>query len=243
MRLEVNSQLAVERKEEESEAAGNAKKTATATQDDENEETVGFTLEDYASPGATVHMYDTILDSIALNTHSDTPTKSLPYLQRVIERYHQDGGIENNRNVATVPTVMSFNTVLRACANTPYTEGQEEVRDNALQVGFNTYDFMRHFVHRNSATYAYMMQIIAKFLPPSETRGNIAYGMWAQAKSEQVIDQMVIDSTMQAYTPSNGEEFDTWIEETIKDKGFENIPQKWRKNSKVRRHQKPSGIY
>mmetsp|Transcript_3430 Transcript_3430/g.5044 ORF Transcript_3430/g.5044 Transcript_3430/m.5044 type:complete len:422 (-) Transcript_3430:169-1434(-) len=245
MRLEVNSQLAVERKEDEESTAANAPKTTTKNeaQGDEEEQPTGFTLEDYASPGATVQMYDTILDSMALNTHADTPLTALPYLQRVVERYHHDGGIGQNLNEATVPTVMSFNTVLRAVANTPYTEGQEEVRDNALQVGFTTYDFMRHFVHRNSATYAYMMQIVAKYIPPSATRGNIAYGMWTQAKKEQVIDQMVIDSTIGAYTPSNGKDFDTWVEETIKDKGFENIPQKLRRNSKSRRHQKQSGIY
>jgi len=241
MRLEVNSQLAVEQKEDEQSAA--AATTNKETSGDEKEPLTGLTLEDYASPGATVQMYDTILDSMALNAHADTPLTALPYLQRVIERYHHDGGIERNLHEATVPTVMTFNAVLRAVANTPYTEGQEEVRDNALQVGFTTYDFMRHFVHRNSATYAYMMQIVAKYLPPSATRGNIAYGMWTQAKKEQVIDQMVIDSTIGAYTPSNGKDFDTWVEQTIQDKGFQHIKQKWRKNSKSRRHQPHNGIY
>jgi hypothetical protein len=200
--------------------------------------------DDCASPGPTVDMWDTLLDSMAVTATKETPTTMLTILQRVLERHEEDGGAERNTNPYTVPTILTFNAVLRGVANTPFDNNNSNdhyVRDNALQTAFGVYDEMRFHAERNAATYQYMIQVVGKFLPPSKTRGNIAYGLWTHAKRNHVASQEVLDALHQTGFSTNGDEFDKWLKENPTD--TKHMPLNWRKNYKLRRYNKNDATY
>jgi hypothetical protein len=223
-------------------------------QDDDNDDDDD---EDCAGPGPTVEMWDTLLDSMAVTASRDTPSNMTSILQRVLERHAEDGGAERNTNPFTVPTILTFNAVLRGVANTPYSNhnnNDDEIREEALQTAFGVYDEMRlHHVgtaaaadnnnNRNAATYTYMLQVVAKFLPPSRTRGNIAHGLWTHAKRNHVASKQVLEAlTQHANVPSNGVEFDQWTNDN-NNNNVNNMPLNWRKNYKMRRYNRNDETY
>lgn len=198
-----------------------------------------------ATPGPTVDMWDTLLDSMAVTATRETPSTMMTILQRVLERHEEDGGFERNTNPYTVPTIRTFNAVLRGIANTPYDNNNHnnntDVRDSALEVAFGVYDEMRFHTERNAATHQYMIQVVNKFLPPSKTRGNIAYGLWTLAKRDHVASQEVLDALLSVFSSNNGVEYDNWIKENGTD--TKRMPLSWRKNHKLRRYNRNDATY
>jgi hypothetical protein len=201
--------------------------------------------EDCAGPGPTVDMWDTLLDTGAVTASRETPVDMARILRRVLERHDEDGGAERNTNPYTVPTILTFNAVLRGVANAPYVKGDDDdnaarMRDEALQTAFGVYDEMRFHVDRNAATYAYMLRVVAKFLPPSKTRGNIAHGLWTHAKRNHVASRQVLEALHHTNIPSNGVDFDEWFRDNV---DIKNTPVNWRKNYKLRRYNRDDETY
>jgi hypothetical protein len=209
--------------------------------------------EDCAGPGPTVDMWDVLLDTGAVTTSRETPVDMARILRRVLERHEEDGGAERNTNPYTVPTILTFNAVLRGVANAPYVMGEGDngndnddddnaarMRDEALQTAFGVYDEMRFHVDRNAATYAYMLRVVAKFLPPSKTRGNIAHGLWTHAKRNHVASRQVLEALHHTNIPSNGVDFDEWFRDNV---DIKNTPLNWRKNYKLRRYNRDDETY
>jgi len=79
------------------------------------------------------------------------------------------------------------------------------------------------YPQRNSATYIHMFHTIAKYLPPSSTRGNVAYGLWMSCTGHDgVLDDKVLDAYVEANTRSgsNGEKYDAFVQKLTT---FDNI--------------------
>lgn len=226
---------------DDSSSTMNSEEGSIQQQEEEEED------EDCAGPGPTVDMWDTLLDTGAVTASRETPVDMVRILRRVLERHDEDGGAERNTNPYTVPTILTFNAVLRGVANAPYVKGDDDndddnarIRDEALQTAFGVYDEMRFHVDRNAATYAYMLRVVAKFLPPSKTRGNIAYGLWTHAKRNHVASRQVLEALHHTNIPSNGVDFDQWF----RDNGdIKNTPLNWRKNYKLRRYNRNDETY
>lgn len=228
-----------------------------------------------ATPGPSIYMYDALLDAIACcaeqqaeqvqdNNNAGSSNSSMEYLtlarsvyERAMARHHADGG-PNANNRLTMPTLVTYNAVLRTCAAVQYdhnnsgsTNEQVQVRDAALDLAFVVYDALNAnsptdptstsnavsknrsskkvnkakvkagtvssgagMPQRNSATYAHMLRLIAKYLPPSPTRGNVAYGLWLSCTGHDgVLDDGVIQAYVEANTRngSNGQRYDAFV--------------------------------
>jgi hypothetical protein len=201
-------------------------------------------LDDFALPGPTVAMFDTLLDAMACHCTSpvSTPAHAATLLRVILSRHQWDGGDTKNTNVHTKPTALSWNAPIRLVSNMPYDPTDKRPsrikrRDEALLVAFGTFSHVSqsHDLLRNSATYAYLLQIVAKYFPPSRIRGNIAHGIWHHAMEQGLIDEMVLDSYLRANTPSNGAEFDNYRLKNLDGKTFHDLPATWKKFSRVKR--------
>lgn len=218
--------------------------------DDEEEEEY---MDDFAAPGPTVHMYDIFLDTVACSMMSGTELAStiidchdcLGFLGEIVARHELDGGDLRNRNPHTIPTLQSFNSAIRIAANAPWSSsaGNDDAdtaatdRENALILALGAFDALSQsaILERNSATYTYLLQTIAKYFPPSQSRGNIARGMWQHALLQGVIDEGVMDAMIAVNTPSNGPIHDKYVQETIAGKQLNDLTHKWRRFCRVRR--------
>jgi hypothetical protein len=226
---------------------GSVEDSVGASLDDEGE---GESyLNDFSLPGPTTHMYDVVLDSIAC--HPTEPRQGFFLLQHVLGRHGLDGGDERNSSEYTRPTVLSYNAPIRLAANLPYdgssSSSSAELRDEALQLALGAFDALGHsaIVQRNSATYSYLLQVIAKYLRTGETRGNIALGIFHHARVHGLIDDAVLDAFRAAHTPSNGRDFERWI---LKHLGSTNrpakeLPHRWRRQGRARRHHPRESTY
>ena len=234
-----------------------------------------------AAPGPSIYMYDSLLDAIACCAEAEQDTagtssmSSMEYLtlarsvyERAMARHRADGG-PNANNRHTMPTLITYNAVLRTCAAVEYNGESEQVRDAALDLAFVAYDALNAnaptdaastsnavsknksttnnttnttMPKRNSATYAHMLRVIAKYLPPSPTRGNVAYGLWLSCTGHDgVLDRNVIQAYVEANTRngSNGAQYDAFVAKLA---GVENnmqendvLRQNWWRNRKSRR--------
>jgi hypothetical protein len=115
---------------------------------------------------------------------------------------------------------------------------------------------------RNSATYAYLLQTVSNCIPPSLSRGNIAFGLYHKAcDQEGVIDENVIkamrsiggyeednnDDGTSAPPVSNGPIFDNFLQTEL-GAGVSSALEKGRslrqdRNYKLRRHLDWDGSY
>jgi hypothetical protein len=217
--------------------------------DDENEASY---LNDFGLPGPTTHMFDILLDSVAC--HPTELRQGFLLLQNVLGRHGLDGGDERNTNEYTRPTVLSYNAPIRLAANLPYDRSDSssaELRDEALQLALGSFDALAHssIVARNSATYSYLLRAVAKYLPTSATRGNIALGIFHHARVQGLVDDSVLAEFLAAHSPSNGEDFDRWIAKHLGSlnaglvSAAKDLPHRWRRHSRARRYHPRESTY
>jgi len=205
-----------------------------------------------APPGPTVAMYDLILDAIAVSIPSSADPLSLLQTSRklylkALERYELDAKAGTDEwNPSSCPTPATFNAVIRAAT---IAADDEEVRDWAMENAFFAFDAMYHhaIVHRNSATYRYMLDMIGVHFPVGEMRGNIAAAMWEKALQDKVIDVALFESMKKVGGENHGELFDVWWKGTeklfVKDVNGYGFPMVWGKNKKLRRFDKRFDTY
>jgi hypothetical protein len=212
-------------------------------------------------------MYDILLDSMAVKAAGEcelfeaittadddtymTPIDFVTCLRQIHAAHTLDGGDAINTNLATFPTMQSFNATLRGIASCKFTttaseEGEEKdkqlqlIRDQAMDA-FGIYNSMAHTssqrLKRNSATVTYMLQIVNKYIPTSRSKGNIAFSIWMQGTKEGIVDASTFNvqqSFKDANTPSNGVEFDEFVNEKCQADFV--LPTKWIRHAKNRRH-------
>ena len=206
-----------------------------------------------APPGPTTAMYDLILDAHArLLSQSKDDATTISLLQTSVELLEK---VENREDLdkaqgfgSNKPTQCTYNSILRGCASLSPSV-TEEARDLTLMHSSRIFDTMirSESVVRNSATYAYYLEIVRKFLPKCESTGSIAYNVWYQAMTEDhVIDVNVVESLIK-FEGGYGPHFDKFVQETREryDKttnGF-GFPMKWSRNKNLRRYQKRHTTY
>lgn len=211
----------------------------------------GSHMEDFALPGPTTHMFDILLDSMACTPKAEfvSPQAAFHILEDIIGRHKIDGGDGMNCNVHSMPTAMSYNAALRVAAEAHYDVSNKSPanvrhRDEALRLALGAFDAMsQSAIELNCATYTYLLMAITKYFPASRIRGNIAHGMFHHAKIQGLIDQGVLVAYRAANTPSNGAEFDDWIQGTLDGSSLQDLPMKWRRNNSHRRHHPREAIY
>lgn len=138
-------------------------------------------MEEFALPGPTVSMYDTLLDSVAALgsvSKSKEPEDIFGIFNQILYRHKLDFGISSsihnignkeeqkrndndkgNMNPHTLPTAASMNASLRCIATIPYennSEDNDELRDEALMVAFHVYDA---FYSKANLTYDHYIPI------------------------------------------------------------------------------------
>lgn len=155
-----------------------------------------------------------------------------------------DGGDLKNTQPQTVASVLSYNAPIRIVASLPYERNQINIRDYGLMMAFEAYDALTHSDRclRNSATFTYILQTVAKYMPPSRNKGNVAAGLFYLAQQEGCVDNQVLDAYRLANTPSNGLEFDSWSSSS-QGKSVGDLPHAWRRNNKSRRHHAREATY
>ena len=200
---------------------------------------------DFAFPGPTTAMYETLLDSLACQGKGIHTSWDL--FQDVLGRHALDGGDEFNTNEFTRPSVVCYNTLIRAAANQKHDVEKLDVkdRDHAILLAFQSYDALKQskLVEANSATYCYLLQTVSKYFPPSRSRGNIAHGMWHQACTQGLVDDSVIQAHLDANTPSNGNEFDEYRKNNLEGHTRKSLPQKWTRLSQKLRYDPEDTFY
>ena len=139
-------------------------------------------------------------------------------------------------------------SILRGCASISPSV-TDEGRDLALLHSSRIFDTMARSdsVVRNSATYAYYLEVTRKFLPKCASTGSMSYYIWFQAMTEDhVIDVNVVDTLMK-FEDGYGPDFDKFVQETRErydgsTNGF-GFPMKWSRNKNLRRFDKKSTYY
>ena len=220
---------------------------ASVEEDSDDTGTSGDMMEDFAMPGPSVDMYDTYLDTIAsaaalVQSPENTPPlltskNAFATLETILSRHQLDGGDDVNTNRHTLPTQISYNAVMRTAANLPFESGDdlssaEVYRDWAIMASFSAHDALTHAagLERNSSTYAYLLQVVAKYMPPSTYRGNVARGLWKLAKTNGVYNAQVQEALLLANATSNGPDHDEWLDENIRGKDWRtDAPHRWRR--------------
>ena len=139
------------------------------------------------------------------------------------------------------PTAVSFNAVIRTAANADVDPNNEEERDLALTSSFLSLYRIHNseYVHRNSATFTYILKVVEKYIPKSRSRGNIARGLFQKACDDGVVSDTVLNA-LAKISGGGGVDFDAWIPQIIEGK---ELPQKWRRNVKLRMHRHGGGVY
>jgi hypothetical protein len=212
----------------------------------EEEEGQDDLMMDYALPGPTVDMYDIFFDTLAVTADkmgdprqfsarkaSNLLTSRNVYdtFHKLYDRHTMDGGDDLNNNTYTMPTQISYNAAIRTVANLHYDGKSEVYRDLALAVALAMHDAITHSpLPNNSSTYAYILQVVSKYLPACELKGNVAHAFWKMAKTEGVYNDQVQKAYFQAHQPSNSARHDEWIDKNLK--GFDwrtGVPQRWRR--------------
>jgi len=195
----------------------------------------------FASPGQTIGMFDTLLDTISMVEDNNAPAMMGNIFERINERFEQDGGLAHNVNPNTVPTQMTYNAGLRAIANTA--NSSEKTRDDALMHAFNIFQYAKSGDKKcNAATYVYMVQIIAKYIPPSEMSGNVAHAFWNLAKEDKVIDTNLMRE-MELIDSGGFGKYEKFIDENVRNKDIEDIPIGWKMSGKSLRYNEEDDTY
>ena len=195
-------------------------------------------MDDFAIPGPTTHMYDTLLDAMACHAGNSTDVvtarDTYQLLEEILSRHAMDGGDAHNAMGYTRPTIQSYNASIRVAAQLPFDASDTRPsnlsrRDDAIHLGFCAFGALSEsqLVQRNSATYTYLLQVISKYFPASRSRGHIARGMLLHARDQGLLDAPLLEAYRLANEPSNGSEFDATLALLE-----EPVPHKWRANNR-----------
>ena len=210
-------------------------------------------VHDFALPGPTVNMYDTILDTLACAAPQSTdPIQDMAtatnVYDMVILRHFLDGGdYAATANVHTRPTILTFNAQIRLAAQLPWHDGDSiEHRDDAITMAVAAF-FRTHecgVVERNSATHTYLIQCMQKYMPPSRIRGYMAMSVVQSARYHGILSPTVIETFKQCSIPSNCREHDELIlKQFTGDNYMAKLPFKWFRLSKKRQYAKREEVY
>jgi hypothetical protein len=183
---------------------------------------IGSKDDDFAIPGVTTNMYDTILDAMACASQFSLDASKDSYLQllepddlyRVSlaawkahdlnnQHHNKSDSVDHYWFPSTVPTMITYNATLRGIGNLCLAENEnnnEERRgiivDQGLAYGFGVYNHLTHNKHglpkRNAASIIYLLQTIKACIPPSRTRGNMTVALWHQASMEGLVTPKLI---------------------------------------------------
>lgn len=227
LRLKMRSQLAIEDGKDPDEDLSWRNKDVEMDKERLNgQSSDGDRGQAFASPGQTIGMFDTLFDTMSMVTDHNTPATVGNIIKRIEERFQQDGGLAYNINPSTVPTQMTWNAGLRAIANT--NNSCEKTRDDALTSAFSIFDHLGDAnAKRNGATYTFMVQIVAKYIPPSEISANVAHALWHLAKEDKVINKNLMKA-MEIIDSGGYERYEQFITENVRGKTIEDIPQDWK---------------
>jgi hypothetical protein len=225
-------------------------------------------LDDFAIPGVTTAMYDTILDAMACAASGTVSSPGSSYLNnlepedlyRVAGAAWKAHDLNNQHNsesdlffAATTPTMVTYNATLRgignlclAAAGSDNAERKTMMVDQGLAYGFGVYNHLTHNDHclpkRNSASIIYLLQVIQACIPPSRTRGNMTVALWHQASMEGLVTPELISTMKDLHAETNGPEFDVFLESLDKcTTGTESgkiTPQRFARFAKKFRHSK-----
>lgn len=191
-------------------------------------------LNDFALPGPTTFMYDTVLDSIACQKSYKDPLDTMQtaeHLQhRIMQRHILDGGDEKNCNEHTRPSQMSFNTLIRIGSRMP--NRNEQVRDTAITLAFESFQSMQDckVTELNSATHTYLLDTVSAFMPTSRVKGNIACGIYGQAHDDRLVNGSLVKAFARTNEPSNSKGDDKAVADAHE------VSPKYKANSRKRRH-------
>lgn len=155
-----------------------------------------------------------------------------------------DGGDLANTQPQTALSVLSYNAPLRIAASLPYVEHDVTARDQGLLLAMEAYDALVQSKSclRNSATFCYVLQAVAKYMPASRNRGNVVEGFFAVAQEEGCVDESVLAAYALAQTPSNGPEFED-CQIFDQDAALGDLPHSWRRHNKARRFHPREATY
>lgn len=211
-----------------------------------------------APPGPTNAMYDLILDAIAVSVGSSNNALAMLEHSRnlynqSLQRYELDAKAGTDAlNPESCPTAATFNAVIRGAAKAAVlrAHNDEQVRDYAMENAFFAFNAMYHhpIVHRNAATYRYMLEMMEAVFPVGAMRGNIAAAMWEQAVQDKVVDLSLFEVMKRfANASSHGEMFDVWWKKVegkfVKDVNGHGFPLVWGRNKNIRRYDRKSDTY
>jgi hypothetical protein len=215
-------------------------------------------MNDFAFPGPTVAMYGLVLDAFACQAHAahinsniDDDTKThVPVahpgdvhnmLELLMQRHLLDGGDTENANVHTRITVLPLNAALRYASSlpqikTPTEDSINAYRDPSMVLALGIFDYLVHSkaLERNSATYEYLLKNLARSLPTSRSKGNIMFGVFHQATIHGLVSRSVVQAYKEGNIPSNGPEFDQWMQHSLEGKEWNELPHYWRRWYKVK---------
>lgn len=206
--------------------------------DARDQKKLGIGNDDFAIPGVTTAMYDTILDAMACATHVSLEAKSSSsssFLQtlepddiyRVAGAAWKAHDLNNQYSAGelffpcSTPTMVTYNATLRGigniCMSSALSGDQKAlITDQGLAHGFGVYNQLTHNDHglpkRNGASIIYLLKIIKACIPPSRTLGNMTVALWHQASMEGLVTPELIQSIKELHEVSNGPEFDVFLE-------------------------------
>ena len=207
--------------------------------DARDQQKLGIGKDDFAVPGVTTAMYDTILDAMAcatqvsLEAKSGTSSSFLQTLEpddiyRVAGAAWKAHDLNNQYSGAgelffpySTPTMVTYNATLRGigniCMSSAFSGDRKAlITDQGLAHGFGVYNHLTHNDHglpkRNGASIVYLLNIIKACIPPSRTRGNMTVALWHQASMEGLVTPELIQSIKELHEVSNGPEFDVFLE-------------------------------
>lgn len=204
---------------------------------------------DFAPPGATIAMYDAVLDSMAVQ--SEKRGDPLPFFQtslQALQAFELDAEFLmteedkrkkqyfQQRDTYTLATPVTYNATLRGIADhTDFAAPQH--RDNALNASFHLYNHLTHSEHllRNSASIGHMLHIVDKALPDSRVKGNISVTFWKQACQMGLVTSELMESMQSIHQDLKcGPEFGPVVEQL--ETPLSDLPQRYRRAVKQTRH-------
>lgn len=208
---------------------------------------------DFAPPGATITMYDSVLDALAVSHtstnvdpldifHTSMHALSANDLDKEYNFYSnnekQKHLMHQQRNKYTLATPTTYNATLRGLlSKTDFNDPKQ--RDNALDGAFGVYNHLTHSEHllRNTASILYLLRIVDEALPSSRVKGNISVTLWKQACQFGVITPELSQAIQNIHQDDAcGPEFDVFIKQVATP--IDELPQRYRRFANKTKHLK-----